>query len=235
MKTQAHAKNKPGPKPKAKQVKSIVKTSAFEKTTKTGDTAPLVPHQFHTVTSQWAENIILIPPNILHDMGCIIGLSDKEVGWLGFIDRLPEGYLITEVFVPEQVTSSAETEISEEGISIVATELMGHPDGMEKVNKLRLWGHSHPWGSTSPSGPDVTQTKALMKDIDDFFIRAIAGKNGRIEFTLFVKDLGLTITDCPWQLHHQVEYDHTEYWHSIMKKNITHEVWGGHGAWVNGA
>lgn len=158
------------------------------------------PHKFDTKTNFFKNiNMIWIPEEILIDMHAIAGLVKEEVSWLGTVDRDETGFTITEIFLPEQVVSGAETEMTNAGIAAIGQELIERSSDASLVNKLRFWCHTHPFGGTSPSGPDVTQTKKLLENVDDFFIRGICNKKGKLEFTLYLIEEGIQIIDCPWE------------------------------------
>lgn len=66
-----------------------------------------------------------------------------EVGWLGTVQKVDNGYHIIDVFLFDQQVHGATTEISPEGLAAFAEELLQLPEGVEIWNSMRLWGHSH--------------------------------------------------------------------------------------------
>lgn len=186
------------------------------------------PHSFVTKVEMGDLPIILIPPTVLSDMEKITQFCDKEVGWLGIVERgetftTESGvvyednmiFKIKKVFVPKQSASSASCEISTEGLVELAETLQASE---EDFNNIRLWGHSHVYMGTSPSGQDNSQLDSLMKDVTDYFIRLIVNKNGRMEFTLFLKDLDIEIYDVEWVVDYCGET--TEDWAKIIADNV---------------
>jgi hypothetical protein len=134
---------------------------------------------------------IQMSAEIKRKMELIIHSVDTEIGWMGKVDRHRNGvYVITEVYVPKQEVNGGTCEITEDGLAELATDIL-EKDGMEEYNKLRLWGHSHPTFSTSPSGQDNTQMKDLFKNVKDFFVRLIANKKGEYNFTIYEMDRNL--------------------------------------------
>lgn len=126
----------------------------------------------------------------LQDMHIITDQCDTEVGWLCTASRLPNGdILVDEVFLPKQQCHGTTTEIDPNWIADVPPE---------KWDKIRAWFHSHVRMGTSPSGQDNDQLDDNLKGVDDFFIRGICNKHGRMEITLVLKDIGLKIEDCKW-------------------------------------
>lgn len=214
--------------------KQKTKTDVFKK--KDFDAKAYVPHEFKTeIISKFDDIMIKIPMDILADMVSIAGLVKEEVSWLGTVVRDGLEFLITEVFVPEQAVSSGETEMTGGGVAEIATQLMETDKGeVERVNQLRFWCHTHPFGGTAPSSPDVEQTKKLLENVDDFFIRGISNKKGKIQFTVWLIQEGVTIIDCPWRLELDDMDISVNYWHEhinkkVSKKTHTRGAWLGQG------
>ncbi|HYD93183.1 MAG TPA: hypothetical protein VEB18_01855 [Candidatus Paceibacterota bacterium] len=132
----------------------------------------------------------------------IVDIADEEVGWLGTVERLPEGdFLIKEVFLLKQEVSPSQTELSEEGIALLYQELIStHPDGVDAANELRFWGHSHVRMGTSPSGQDNSQMGQFQENGCPWFIRGILNKLGRMEFTIYLWEAGVVIVDAAWSV-----------------------------------
>ena len=154
---------------------------------------------------------ILLTPDVQEDMYHLVNIVDKEVGWLGSVEKIGNDYLIKEIFLLDQESSAATCEITEEGMSSWANEILSsRPDGMEVVNTLRFWGHSHVRMGTSPSGQDDAQMAIFSSTCEDFFIRGILNKYGRIEFTLYLYECGVIIEDCEWGIHYPETTMHRE-------------------------
>ena len=132
-----------------------------------------------------------------------VDIAGEEVGWLGTVQQTRYGnFLIEEVFLLEQEVSAAQTEISEDGIAKLAQELIEtRQDGVEVVNKIRFWGHSHVRMGTSPSGQDEAQMRHFQQNDCPWFVRGILNKLGRMQFDIFLWDAGVKITDAPWAIY----------------------------------
>jgi hypothetical protein len=96
-------------------------------------------------------------------------------------------------------------EILADGLAEFATELLSRPDGMEIVNRLCFWGHSHVNMGTSPSGQDESQMETFKESGHPFFIRGILNKAGRMEFTIFLYESGVKIVDPEWAIYEPVD------------------------------
>lgn len=167
---------------------------------------------------------VLMTRDVYEDMIIIVDEVNKEVGWLGTVDRLPDGnFLINEIFMPDQTSHGATCELTESGIAGVAEDILARygEDGVEKLNTIRLWGHSHNNMGTGASAQDNTQMKEFAKECDDFFIRVIANRNGRLEFTVFIFDQGYAISDCEWEIFEpRPEDGRRERWKTVIASRV---------------
>ncbi len=110
-------------------------------------------------------------------MQTAIIMCQDEVGWLGTVDEVKGGYLITDIFVPKQTVHGTETEILPEDLANIVSEI-------DEPEKLLFWGHSHVNMSVSPSVQDEAQTEEYLDDVD-FFIRGIYNKKGASKVDVF--------------------------------------------------
>jgi hypothetical protein len=168
---------------------------------------------------------VLLTPGALNDIYIIVGECDTEVGWLGTVERHDSTYLIKNVILPKQTVSSAEADISDEGIQDIANRLLNRKDGIDILNSIRLWGHSHVNMGTSPSWQDEQQMGLFETNGCEYFIRAIANKTGRIEFTLYLFKLGIKINDIPWSIYVPMNERRKRYWRAQMDKFVEERVW----------
>jgi hypothetical protein len=165
--------------------------------------SPFHQHDFRTraefLKSPKAPRI-LISDHAYRRMCLIVELAPKEVGWLGTAERMPSGnFYIDEIFVPEQEVTGTETDPTDEGQFKIMNELaeMGE-EGMQKIEKLRFWGHSHVHMMTSPSGTDENTPLNYQRLGLPWFIRGIFNKLGRAEFTVYLFEEGYRFLDVPW-------------------------------------
>jgi hypothetical protein len=170
------------------------------------DAKPFTPHDFKTEIRIRGKIEIRISRKAYSDMLLFVGLCVEEIGWLGTVKRDKFTFTIEEVFLTDQNVHGSETDITTEGMTYLAEELMDRPDFKEAWDSVRFWGHSHVHGGTNPSPQDQEQLAKLMSpvleaDVNQFFIRGIMNKLGRMEFTLFLLgDPNLIILDVPWQI-----------------------------------
>ena len=179
-----------------------VTPTTFAATHKVFNAEMFTPHQFTNTRyimkhGGFIRPHVIIAQEALADMYYIAGHAGyNEVGWLGTVERIDDALRITEIFLFEQQVSASSTELDQEHIAQVATELIqaGH---MDKVNALKFWGHVHPSNSTSPSATD-NETMLMFEDGNEWFLRGIFGRNGRAEFCLFDYNRGIVFQDIPW-------------------------------------
>lgn len=138
------------------------------------------------VTLTEKEPIIYIAPIALDKMALYVQGCDKEIGWLGKVEKQDNFYIIHDVYLFKQEVHATTCEISPEGLSeFIMETLNSNPDtGMDIVNNLRLWGHSHVNMGVSPSGQDNTQVNSF-RDTNPWFVRVIANKSGEMEFCIY--------------------------------------------------
>jgi len=169
---------------------------------------PLKPHHFMA-----RAELLRKPPRVLitaeayKRMYVYIQMAPREVGWLGTVTRLASGdFLIDQVFLLEQEVTSVETELSTDGQNKLVMELIEKGDeGLELVNRLRFWGHSHVRMGTAPSGTDERTMERFASEGMPWALRGIFNKSGRAEFTVYLYEEKLRICDAPWALFDPVK------------------------------
>ena len=158
-------------------------------------------------------------------------LVDKcpdEIGWLGLVDYDGADYLVTEIFVPKQKVSGAETDITAETMSNLALEI----DELGKdISKLYYWGHSHVNMGVSPSGQDESQVESYLFDKDfnpivDTFIRGIYNKQGRSKVDVY-DTVNNVVHQCVNNHIHMpsLSKDHEKKLDQLMKKNVSKAIY----------
>ena len=141
---------------------------------------------------------IIIKKQALAKMKILIDECDDEIGWLGTAFREKNTILIDDVFLFRQEVHSTTTEITTEGLTQFAEEILAREGGIELWNNLRLWGHSHVNMSPTPSSQDNSQMIVFKDSGHDWFLRIIANKKGEIKVDLYDYALGAEYKDLPW-------------------------------------
>jgi hypothetical protein len=127
---------------------------------------------------------VFYAPSVYDQIKFLVAYCEKEVGWLGLVDTIGNDYLITEIFVPEQTVSGAETDIEADAMAALAMEIM---DANKDPSQLFYWGHSHVNMGVSPSGQDETQIDEYLVDCPRF-IRGIYNKRGESKVDVFLRE-----------------------------------------------
>ena len=144
---------------------------------------------------------IRISPLAYHKMYYLVKNNDKEVGWLGYVDQVSNNiFLITDIIIHEQEVDSATTEIKPEAIAKLTEEMLAQPGGVDKINKLRMWGHSHHSMGVGPSGQDEKQFIEFAKNDVDYFIRGILNNKGEMALAIAFFKQNIVINNLPWEL-----------------------------------
>lgn len=169
-----------------------------------------IPHAFGNKVEFMGGGrpVVLITREAYSRMYHFVDIADSEVGWLGSVERTPQGdFLIKEVFLLEQEVSAATTSISEDGIAGLVQGLIDNRhDGVDVANQLFFWGHSHVRMGTFASGQDESQMRHFQENGCPWFVRGIFNKLGRMEFTIFLWEAGVKIVDAPWAICEFVDH-----------------------------
>lgn len=149
-------------------------------------------------------------------MQFIVDEATSEVGWLGAVRRLsPVEFIVDEIYIVEQKASMAECDLDKDSIADLIEPWLADPDGIDRANAIRLWGHSHVNMGVGPSPTDVTTFKDFYESCD-YFIMLIQNKRGEMRVDVTTVDSNLIYHDCPWS----VEFPDM----SDIKKQIKAEI-----------
>lgn len=127
-------------------------------------------------------------------------ICSDEIGALCTAIKENNNYIIKDAYLFKQEVHSTTTEITPEGLSDFAQELLTTPEGIEIWNDVKCWYHSHVNMGTSPSGQDESQMKTFEDCGHDFFIRMIGNKKGDMNITLYDYTTGIAWEEMPYTL-----------------------------------
>lgn len=142
-----------------------------------------------------------ITSEALTKMAVYVKECSDEIGWLGtaYKNEAENTILIDDVYLFDQDVHGATTEITPEGLSDFATELLEQGDaGIEIWNNLKMWGHSHVNMGVSPSAQDNDQMRTFAEGGHDWFIRLICNKKGEMKLDLYDYRNGIAFIDLQW-------------------------------------
>ena len=121
----------------------------------------------------------------------LVSKVSTEVGWLGLVetkrnkDDIVTELTVTDIYVPEQTVSGAETDISSEAMADLAI----HLESLGKESdKLIYWGHSHVNMGVSPSRQDEIQMQEFLDGGCKLFVRGIYNKRGQSKVDVYDVD-----------------------------------------------
>ena len=137
----------------------------------------------------------------LDKMGAYVGLMSQEIAWMSTVERVgPSQFVITDCHLFGQAVHATTAEIDPEKLGELVHEILREnpADGINIVNSLKAWGHSHVNMGTSPSGQDDRQMDDFAQTVGDYMIRVIANKKGDIRVCLWDYESGLIYEDLPW-------------------------------------
>lgn len=188
--------------------KSRQKRWSFASTGQTATITPIVP-------------VELTPPTVYYtpEAYAVIQLAvahcSKEVGWWGMVEKMEDGYLISDIYIPEQTVTGAETDIDSDAMAALALQLM---ESNRDPSKLCYWGHSHVNMGVSPSGQDEAQVEEYLDNMP-LIIRGIYNKKGEAKVDVYDRERGVVFQCVPTQLY--VMDPTTEAtWLDLLKTNV---------------
>ena len=154
-------------------------------------------------------------------------LVDKcpmEVGWFALVDYNEEfnSFTITELVIPCQEVTAAETDIGKEDLADAAIELI---EAGKDTSKMYAWFHSHVNMTVSPSGQDEFQVEDFLEDLADqpevpAFIRGIQNKAGDLKLDVYYIQHGIAYQNVEFYVIH----DDDPQWHKDIEAEILTKV-----------
>lgn len=145
--------------------------------------------------------------------------TEKEVAWFCEVDHYEkeDTYLIRDVFLPHQQTSSSTAEIEPEHLEAFALEFL-EQRGDEAYNRMRCWGHSHHTMGVSPSKQDEQMIDQLAIDAGGVFIAIRTNQRGSMEVDVAYPSL-YTLADIRYYVGiRNVEQE--QHWAALVKERV---------------
>ena len=136
----------------------------------------------------------------------LVDKCNKEVGWFALVDydEKDNSFTITELVIPCQEVTAAETNIGKEDLADAAMELI---EQGKDTSKLYAWFHSHVNMGVSPSGQDEYQVEDYLEDLADqpevpAFIRGIQNKAGDLKLDVYYIQHGVAYQNVDFYVIH---------------------------------
>ncbi len=147
----------------------------------------------------------------------IVQSCDKEIAWHGTVEKQENTYTITDVFTyPQHIT----------GVTVDANEISYGPwllSQGERLNTIRMQGHSHVNMAVSPSSTDTLYYKELIEHVNDYYIFLIVNKKNEIHLRFYDLQDNLLYTDIPLTVKTNSNIDLDE-WYKEQEKMLTHKT-----------
>lgn len=177
------------------------------------------PHTFATTVTGCPK--VILTKQAYHDMAILVQEVSTEVGWLATVRKEGNSFIVERVFVPKQEVGAATAEITGEGVAELCEELLADPNGMELINSLRFWGHSHVNMGTGPSGQDDTQMALFRENGCEWFVRGILNKHRKAQFDVYYFALGFTFLDVAWELEGAEDDTRRTFWKTQIENKVS--------------
>jgi hypothetical protein len=136
----------------------------------------------------------------------LVKMCNKEVGWFAMVDydETDNSFTITELVIPCQEVTAAETDIGKEDLADAAMELI---EQGKDTSKLYAWFHSHVNMGVTPSGQDEYQVEDYLEDLADqpevpAFIRGIQNKAGNLKLDVYYIQHGVAYQNVDFYVIH---------------------------------
>lgn len=169
---------------------------------------------------------VIIDMNVLRNTQKIVSVCSLEVGWLytGYTERNGDQLLIyyTDIHVPEQYITGAETDITPKGSAAVLDWAV--------ANNVQFvgWGHSHVNMGITPSGTDVN-TFADLSEYNPIMTRLICNKKGALAIDVRWKEWKnlphLQRDKISWRVEGLgAQEQSVDYWKEVVNENCKHRA-----------
>jgi hypothetical protein len=169
---------------------------------------------------------ILLAQDVAKDQSILTSLVHTEIGFLGIVrrDLAANTILVERIMLFEQEVHASTTEISPGGVGKVMHELISSAAdpaaGVDQVNRMLYWYHSHVNGAVSPSGQDEDQMKLFKDNRSPYFLRAIGNKQGNLRIDFFDYAHGIIVRDIPWSIEGENDEARTKYWQDEIAAKV---------------
>lgn len=130
----------------------------------------------------------------------------QEVGWFALVDHCERdnSFTITELVIPKQEVTAAETDIGKEDLADAAMELIAQG---KDTGKMYAWFHSHVNMTITPSSQDEYQVEDFLEDLAEqpevpAFIRGIQNKKGELKLDVYYVQHGIAYQNVDFYVLH---------------------------------
>lgn len=159
----------------------------------------------------------------------LVDTCQKEVGWFALVDHDAEAnsFTITEIVIPKQEVTAAETDIGKEDLADAAMELI---EAGKDTGKMYAWFHSHVNMGVTPSTQDEFQVEDFLEDLADqpevpAFIRGIQNKKGDLKLDIYYIQHGIAYQNLDFSVIHDDDPAWYEEIDVLVKERVTERTY----------
>ena len=109
--------------------------------------------------------------------------AKTEIGFFGIADDPEDLFLVTRLMMPKQECTTVTVVFDDDDLALEADKL--YSEGLEPRQVLRVWIHTHPGNSATPSGTDWETFGNKFND-PDWAVMAILAKGG--DFQAYLRE-----------------------------------------------
>ena len=131
-------------------------------------------------------------------MSKLVATCDKEIAWHGYVTKDGDCYTIEDIFMYPQKATATTVNADEEAYGPWMIKNI-----KEKLNTVRMQGHSHVNMGVSPSHTDLDYYKDLLGHVTDFYIFLVINKRGEVHTRLYDKTQNVLYTEIPLKIVHE--------------------------------
>jgi hypothetical protein len=129
-----------------------------------------------TMKVEAREIKILVEAEAMAQLKLWVQLAKGEISFLGLVDQVEDGFIITRIFLPFQSCNGAATNIEADAVAKLMIEL--EAKGIDTSN-LKAWIHSHADMQVFWSGTDTSTIEKFKPE--DYFVSLVINKKNEIK------------------------------------------------------
>lgn len=143
-------------------------------------------------TYQTFKPRVLMSARVYADILTLVHNYSSEIGWQGYVRvQNKNTYVIEEILVYPQRVTGATVEDDHEKFAAWIGQIP-----IDKLNAVRLYGHSHVNMAVNPSGTDIAQFQTYKEQTDDFYVMMIVNKKNEFRIDIYDKATNQTFIGC---------------------------------------
>lgn len=145
--------------------------------------------------------------------------GNHEIGFMGITTDTERLNLVTELVMPLQEVGVAHCDFDDEGMAQMMDQMIQR--GLQPYQFMRVWIHTHPGSSATPSSTDE-KTFADTFGMTDYAIMVIVAKGGQTYARLKVTTPFPVSVEIPVTINWSVPFSGSDFdaWKAIVEENV---------------